>query len=152
MSILLRETRADHPDAVALITELTAILSADYPPQNVFGFSVEKMLREGVYFVIAYADEVPAGCGGVLLVDDEYAEIKRMYVRPTFRGMGIAKQVIAHVEAYSRAHGITRMRLETGTLQHEAIRLYERMGYAHIPPFGAYVGSITSVCMEKVLA
>lgn len=52
-------------------------------------------------------DTAPAACGGILLVDGEYGELKRMYVRPEFRGRGFGKLLIEHLASYARAHGIS---------------------------------------------
>ena len=81
----------------------------------------------------------------------EYGEIKRMYVRPQFRGSGRAKLMFAHLEAYAQAHHITLLRLETGIHQREAIGLYERLGFYRIPPFGPYTDDPLSRCYEKRL-
>ena len=74
-----------------------------------------------------------------------------MYVRPRYRGLGLAKRMLNHLEAYTRAHGIDLLRLETGVHQREAIGLYERMGFYRIPPFGNYTNDPLSLCYEKRL-
>ena len=88
--IVVRQERPDAPDAVALIGELDAHLGSLYAVESRHGFSVEKLLKDGVDFFVSRVDERPAGCGGVLIVGQEYAEIKRMYVRPAFAGSGSA--------------------------------------------------------------
>ena len=92
---------------------------------------------------------VPAACGGVKLFGAEYGEVKRMYVRPQFRGRGFAKAVLDHLAAYTQAHGVPLLRLETGIHQREAIGLYERAGFHRIPPFGDYTEDPLSVFFEK---
>ncbi|WP_433057386.1 GNAT family N-acetyltransferase [Dactylosporangium sp. CS-033363] len=93
-------------------------------------------------FLVAYVDRVPAGCAGyrTLAGDDATAELKRMYVAPEYRGRGVAKALLRAVEDVARSAGRTRMWLETGTAQPEAIGLYERCGYARIDDFGHYKG------------
>ncbi len=81
----------------------------------------------------------------------EDIEIKRMYVVPSSRGSGAAVAMLTHLEAEARARGFARVVLETGTLQHAAIRLYEREGYVRIPSFGYYADSPISVCFAKAL-
>ena len=71
---------------------------------------------------------LPAGCGGIKLFDTEYGEIKRMWVRPPFRGRGFGKLMLDHLADYAKHHGVGILRLETGIHQHAAIRLYEREG------------------------
>jgi ribosomal protein S18 acetylase RimI-like enzyme len=74
-----------------------------------------------------------------------------MYVRPQFRGRGFAKLMLNHLSAYARAQNVTLLRLETGIHQHEAIALYERMGFYAIPPFGDYKPDPLSRFYEKSL-
>jgi ribosomal protein S18 acetylase RimI-like enzyme len=98
-----------------------------------------------------YWDGVPAGCGGVQLVGGEYAELKRMYVRPVFRGQGLGKLLVERLTAHAVGHGLTVIRLETGIHQEEAIGLYTSLGFERIPPFGPYWDDPVSLCMERRL-
>jgi putative acetyltransferase len=143
--------RPDTPDASALIGELEAELEALYPSESRHGYSVERLLAKGVTFFVARQDGVPAACGGVELVGNEYAELKRMYVRPRFRGLGLSKLVLKQLTEHARRHGIQVLRLETGIHQREAIGLYERMGFEQIAPFGAYEPDPLSRFYEKQL-
>src|SRR5205823_2233971 len=115
------------------------------------GYSVDKLLREAVAFFVVRVDGVPAGCGGVKVVGDEYGEIKRMYVRPPFRGRGLGRLLLVHFAAYARGRGLNVLRLETGIHQVEAIRLYERFGFERIEPFEPYREDPVSRCYEKRL-
>jgi len=72
-----------------------------------------------------------------------------MYVRPQFRGLGLAKLMLDHLETYARERGVGLLRLETGIYQNEAIGLYERMGFRSIPPFGGYREDPLSKFYEK---
>jgi len=94
-----------------------------------------------------------SGAGSNLFVEkpELTAEIKRMYVRPRFRGRGFAKLVLYHLSDYAWAQGVSLLRLETGIHQHEAIGLYERVGFQRIPPFGDYKVDPLSVFYEKSL-
>lgn len=148
--ITIAEERADSPDAMQLIAELDAALSI-YAPESRHGYSIEKLLREGVVFFVARHDDVAVGCGGVQFFGTEYAEVKRMYVRPDQRGLGLGKRILAHIEGYTRQQGIDVLRLETGIHQDAAIGLYEQMGFQRIPPFGNYHEDPVSLCFEKRL-
>jgi ribosomal protein S18 acetylase RimI-like enzyme len=152
MRVVIAEERPDSPDAVALIGELDDHLGALYAVQSRHGFSVEKLLRDGVKFFIARDGGRPAGCGGVLLVGREYAEVKRMYVRPAFRGRRIGRLMLDHLVEHARQHGLTVIRLETGIHQREAIALYEARGFRKIPPFGPYRDDPVSLCYELRLS
>jgi putative acetyltransferase len=131
---MIEPARPDSPDAIALIDELEAVLAPGYPAESRHGYSVDKLVREGVAFFVARHDGAAAACGGVQLCDG-YAEIKRMYVRPAFRGLGLARAMLDRLVAHARSPVV---RLETGIHQHDAIRLYERYGFVSIGPFGTY--------------
>ena len=141
--------RPDTSDALTLIAELESYLVPLYPRESRHGYSVEKLLREGVAFFVIREDGVAAGCGGVQLFGTEYGELKRMYVRPQFRGLGLGRLMLNHLADYSRQQGVGVLRLETGIYQEEAIGLYEGFGFQRIPPFGAYMEDPLSLFFEK---
>jgi putative acetyltransferase len=144
--------RPDSADAVALIAELEAHLEPLYPRKSRHGYSVDQLLAQQVAFFVARWEGSPAACGGIQLFDTDYGELKRMYVRPQFRGLGLGKQLIGHLAGYAREHGVRLLRLETGIHQREAISLYERVGFVSIPPFGAYREDPLSIFYEKLIA
>ncbi len=151
MPTVIVAERPDSADAMALIAELEAVLAPQYAPESRHGFSVEKLLRQGVAFFVIRVDGAAAGCGGILMVGNDYGEVKRMFVRPQFRGLGLAQLMLDHLAAYCQQHGANVLRLETGIYQTEAIRLYERYGFVRIPPFGDYFEDPVSLCYEKRL-
>ena len=134
-----------------MIDELDTLLEPLYPRESRHGYSVEKLLAEGVAFFLIRVNGVPAGCGAVKLVGSEYAEVKRMYVRPQFRGIGLGKLMLRHLSDYTQARGIELLRLETGIHQPAALGLYERSGFRLIPPFGEYREDPLSRFYEKRL-
>lgn len=149
MRTVITAERPDTSDAMLLISELEAHLDPLYPKTSRHGYSIEKLMEQGVVFFVMRQDGVAAGCGGIELFGMEYGEVKRMYVRPQFRGLGLAKLMLDHLTAYARQHTIHLLRLETGIHQKEAIALYERMGFQRIPPFGAYKEDPLSRFYEK---
>lgn len=149
MSTTIEPARPDSQDAARLIDELEAHLSPLYPDESRHGYSVDKLLREGVAFFVIRWNNQAAGCGGVQLVGREYGELKRMYVRPQFRGLGLGRVMIDHLAGYARASGVGLLRLETGIHQEAAIRLYEGAGFHEIPPFGPYREDPLSRFFEK---
>src|SRR5260370_32341732 len=149
MSAIITPERPDSADAIVLINELEAHLEPLYPRESRHGFSVEQLIAQAVAFVVLRDNDTPAGCGGIQLFGAAYGELKRMYVRPQFRGLGFGKLLLDHLEDYARAHGVGILRLETGIHQAAAIRLYERMGFQRIPPFGDYVEDTLTVFYEK---
>lgn len=151
MPIVIIPENPDSADAVALIAELEALLAPLYPPQSRHGLSVEQLVSQSVAFFVLRYDGAPAACAGIQLFGEEYGEVKRMYVRPDFRGLGLGRALLVHLEEYARARGFGLLRLETGIYQTEAINLYERYGFRRIPPFGRYFEDPLSRCYEKAI-
>jgi GNAT superfamily N-acetyltransferase len=151
-SITIRQERPDTREAQALIEELETYLASLYPVEARYGLSVARLLEEQVAFFVLRVDELPTGCSGVKFYGKAYAELKRMYVRPGYRGQGLGQMVLAHLEEHARSLGIPIMRLETGIYQEAAIRLYERMGYHQRPSFGDYQAGSLNLFYEKALA
>jgi len=149
MEITIARERPDTPDATALILELEDHLAARYPAESRHGFSVQKLIEQGVAFFVLRADGEPAGCGGILFVGKEFGELKRMYVRPEYRGQRFGERLLEYLQEYARTNGFSVLRLETGTYQEAAIRLYERFGFERIPPFPPYFDDPLSRCYEK---
>ena len=143
--------RADTADARTLIAELEAELEPLYPRESRHGYSVEKLLAEAVTFFLIRSDDTPAGCGGLKLFGKEYGEVKRMYVRPQFRGLGYARLILDHLVGYAKNQDVRLLRLETGIHQRAAIALYERAGFQRVPPFGEYKDDPLSRFYEKLL-
>jgi len=106
---------------------------------------------DAAYLVVVVGGRVVA-CGAWQALEPGVAELKRMYVRPAFRGRGIARQLIVALEEEALAVDRPVLRLETGTYLPAAIALYRSAGYLPIPVFGEYVGNPFSVCFEKSLA
>jgi putative acetyltransferase len=103
-------------------------------------------------FYVAYADDgTPVGCGGLRRIDDTHGEIKRMFVAPSARGSGVSTAVLNELERFGLASGWSRLVLETGTAQPDAIRFYTREGFTPIDRYGYYADSDDSLCFEKAL-
>jgi putative acetyltransferase len=156
MPVVIAEERPDTADAAALIAELDAILEPLYARESRHGYSIEKLVNEGVCFFVARVDGTPAACGGVLFVGardntEAYAEIKRMYVRPQSRRSGLGKRMLEHLAGHARRRGVNLLRLETGIHQVEAIQLYRRFGFERTAPFGPYHPDPVSICFEMRL-
>ncbi len=149
---MLRFLRTDssHPDFQRLVRALDADLAIRDGEDHAFYalFNKTDMIRE---VVIAYRDEEAVGCGSFKPFAEKTAEVKRMYVPPSFRKQGIASAVLGQLETWARELGYERCVLETGKNQPEALAMYARNGYHIIPNFGQYRGMDNSVCFEKIL-
>ena len=149
--------------AAALITDLNAELSGLYPEPGATHFRLDPndVAPGAGIFVVARWRGRPVGCGALRCLREAAlvrelgpgaGEIKRMYVAPDSRGHGIGRALLDRLEAEARTLGLSRLVLETGTRQLEAIALYRRAGFISIPSYGEYVlSSGTSVCMAKTL-
>ena len=140
--------------AGGLIAALNAELTQLYPEEGAchFGLDAAEVEEGRGTFLVARVGGQPAGCSAVRRIGDGAGEIKRMYVAPAFRGRGIGARLLAALEDEARRLQLGRLLLETGPRQIEALGLYRSAGYVEIPPFGEYVDSPLSVCMEKRLA
>ena len=109
-------------------------------------------------FFVGYLGDVPVAMGGwrtrpdvVRLGGALSAEVKRMYVAPAGRRMGLARAMLAHLEETAAVAGADVMILETGTEQPEALALYASSGYELVEKFGHYSWSPKSRCYGKLL-
>ena len=101
----------------------------------------------GVVFLVARQVSEAIGCVGLRRIEDDTAEVERVYVRPAHRGRGISRLLLAGVEDLARRRGFAVARLEAGDLR--AAGLYASSGYVRIAPFGRHPAR--SVCFEKSL-
>jgi putative acetyltransferase len=142
-------------DVCALIGELDQILSAEYPPEQRHGLALDAIFAPGIRFFLARLNGLAAGCGGVAFFED-FAEVKRMYVRDVARGRGVAQALLARIEKEARDSGSVLLKLETGVRQLAALRFYRRAGFRDCAAFGAYAAMepqaiATSVFLQKQL-
>jgi putative acetyltransferase len=142
--------RADAPGVRALLELSDEFHNALYPPEGTFLLDLTELLSPNVTVVVARNGDLAVGMGA-LVIKDEYAEIKRMYLRDEARGHGTADSILQSLEAVARTAGVDTLQLETGPLQPAAIAFYERNGFTRIPNFGEYADSVYSVCYAKSL-
>lgn len=103
-------------------------------------------------FFVAYDDDgLPVGCGGLRELPGNEAEVKRMFVATSSRGTGVSTAILGELERFGRERGWSRLVLETGDRQPDAVRFYERAGFTRIANFAYYADSEHSLCYEKPL-
>ena len=141
------------PPARTLIAALNNELSRTYPEEGAchFRLDADEVAHGRGAFLITWRSGKPIGCGAIRRIGTRTGELKRMYVIPEERGRGIGRAILQALEGEGRALGISRVVLETGVRQREALALYERAGFVRIAPFGEYVASPLSVCLAKEL-
>jgi putative acetyltransferase len=143
----------DSIEAQRLIELLNAELLARYPEEGAthFDLTAEEVSPGRGAFLLACRGDEAVGCGAVRLIDESTAELKRMFIIPLARGRGLSKRLLEALEAKAMSLGATKVVLETGERQLEALGLYTSAGYQPIEAFGAYVDSPLSICMAKTL-
>jgi putative acetyltransferase len=141
-------------EALALLAEAVAEARTRYPEE--FDPSAPPPTNAPVpsrgAFLLVQRGGAPIACGALRPLDAQRAEVRRMFVTASARRAGVARRLLAELEAQARRLGFQVLRLETGNRQPEAIALYEAAGYHRIPAFGAYVDDPYSVCFEKSLS
>jgi putative acetyltransferase len=137
MALVIEAAPTATDEVRTLVGELEEVLSAEYPPEQRHGLAIDAIFQPHVRFFVARKDGEAIGCGGVALFDG-FAEVKRMYVRPSARGSGAAQAILAQLETTARAAGQTLLQLETGTRQLAAIKFYEGAGFQACGAFGPY--------------
>ncbi len=101
--------------------------------------------------IVCYSGNDAVGCGAFKYLAPGIVEIKRMYVKESLRGKGIASEILKNLEGWAKELDFSECVLETGQKQPEAISLYYKSGYTRIPNYGQYANVVTSVCMKKEL-
>lgn len=147
MDVELRPARYDD----RVVAELCAEQQAEVRTRYGQGEDVPQVIKPGIAFLVACRDGQVLGCAGLQQLSPGVGELKRMYVRPGHRGMGLSRLLLAGVERLAWRQGLRTIQLETGIRQHEAVGLYTTSGYTPIPLFGPYCGSRVSLCFAKDL-
>jgi putative acetyltransferase len=144
----------DSPDVTALAEAQQAEMRGRYDGEADIGPTrVADMFAhpDGVFLVVRDDDGRALGCGGICRFDETRAELKRMYVEPRSRGLGLGRRLLVELEDRARALGYAGIVLETGDRQPESVGLYVSAGFERIPCYPPYSGRSLSLCFEKRL-
>lgn len=146
----LKRTTSDDPDFQQLVALLDADLAIRDGDEHAFyaRFNTTGNLRN---VIVCYDGDRAIGCGAFREYDKEKAEIKRMFVQPEHRGHGVGLIILKELEGWAAEENYGKCILETGIKQPEAIRLYEKAGYARTINYGQYLNIENSVCMIKAI-
>lgn len=136
----------DDPDVVRLVAEVQAEYVVRYGGEDESPVDEDEFVPPAGLFLVGLLIGEPAVTGGWRWLPESdgvpgAVEIKRIYVRPLARRRGLARRMLAELEATAAAAGARRIVLGTGERQPEAIALYESCGYASVPGFGHYAGT-----------
>lgn len=148
----ISEVDKDDSDLARLVSELDAFQSELYPVESNHCLDLSTIRGEQLRCVIV-RDEggTPVGCGALLLQGDGSAEIKRVYVRPEYRGRKLGEQILSAIETIASEKNSRLLRLETGIHQLSAIALYRSCGFEICDAFPPYTPDPLSVFMYKAL-
>jgi putative acetyltransferase len=150
----LRVSQEDpaQPEIIELLQDGERHSAGLYPAESNHHLPLDALREAHVRFLVARDSEGRALATGVVVLYGAWAELKRMWVVPDMRGMGISRTMLETLEAKAGEAGVRWLRLETGIASHAALALYERAGFTRCDPFGDYRPDPLSVFMQKELA
>jgi GNAT superfamily N-acetyltransferase len=142
------KTTSESPDFINLIETFDAFLWERYPDlkNDYWG---NNLIEFNSNVIIIYLNDKAVACGCFKKYNASTVELKRMFVSPEARGLGLAQEVIKELEEEARTQGFETMVLETLYKQIEAISLYQKVGFEIVENYEPYVGLANSVCMSK---
>lgn len=145
---IISKTTSENPDFISLISALDKSLWERYPELKA-DYWGNNILELNPNVVIVYSDNKAVACGCFKKYDKDTIEIKRMFVLPEFRGMGLAQTILRELECWAKDLGYSVSVLETLYKQKEAIALYQKAGFQIVDNYEPYVGLKNSICMRK---
>ena len=119
----------------AYFDELDDRFEDGFDPDRSISADADELTEPDGLLLLARLHGEPVGCGALKFHDDDPAEIKRMWVDPSARGLGLGRRLLEELEEEARVRGVTKVRLETNRTLTEAIRLYRSAGYEEVEPF-----------------
>lgn len=148
--IIAKKTTSENSNFIRLVAELDKSLWERYPKENQ-DYWQNNILEINRNVLVVYNDDKAVACGCFKKYDKNTIEIKRMFVSPEARGMGLAQKILQELELWASELGYTSSVLETLYKQKEAISLYQKVGYSIIDKYEPYLDSEYSICMKKAI-
>jgi len=146
----IKTTSAKSVEIKILTDELHNDLELIYGKGTIEEFAEEN--KQMLIFYVAYDEsENGVACGALKHFDDNTAEIKRMYVKPEYRGRGLSKLILSELEDKAKELNYNRLVLETGLKQPEAMSLYNKFGYKPLKCYGRHADDPESRSFEKMI-
>ncbi|HVC50444.1 MAG TPA: GNAT family N-acetyltransferase [Stellaceae bacterium] len=149
--VSIAEERPDQGEAIALLRQSDAFVISLYPADYRKQVDLPALLADNVHFFVARRDGAAIGCMALVRTGPDKGELERCFVTEAVRGQGVGFALLAAAEAAARQEKMRIIRLETGILNHAALRLYRGNGYRDRGPFGDYPDDGVSVFLEKTL-
>lgn len=147
----LKKTDSSNADFITLVRLLDGDLAAKNG-EDMDAFYTQFNKIDSINHVLVYYENgLAIACGAFKEFEPGSVEIKRMYVKPEFRGKRIAARILKALEEWATELRYTSCVLETGKNNPAAIQLYQREAYTLIPNYGQYKNIDDSVCMKKIL-
>ncbi|UYW02321.1 GNAT family N-acetyltransferase [Flavobacterium agricola] len=149
-ALILKKTDVANPYFLQLIKKLDIDLAEKDGDEAPFFAALNT--QDAIHHVlVAYQNNEPVGCGAFKIYDTETVEIKRMFVEPKMRGMGIATNILNELQAWAQSLTYSSCILETGIKMKAAIALYQANGFQVIANYGPYVHVATSICFKRAI-
>lgn len=147
--VVVAAARPDSVEIQALLGERDAHFDQLYADEDRKPGKID-LGRQDLLFFTARVRGRLAGCGA-LIVHGAYGELKRFYLWPEFRGLGLGRRLVQTLEAQARTRGCVALKLEAGILQPEAINLYRSAGFTDGECFGEHAPNPLSIYLHKDL-
>jgi len=135
------------PEIVALLCDGEAYSAKLYPAESNHHMPLNALRAPNVRFLVVRNASGRAVGTGALALNGAWAELKRMWVIPEARGLGVSKIILEALQARAHSEGVRTLRLETGVDNHAALALYTKAGFKRRDPFGDYRADPLSVFM-----
>jgi GNAT superfamily N-acetyltransferase len=148
--ITILRTNSENKDFIGLVSQLNAYLKIMDGDEHAF-YNQYNNIDVLKHVVLAYKDKTPVACGAFKILNENTVELKRMFTKEGYRGVGIASKVVLELENWAKECSFKTCVLETGKRQKEAVSFYKKMNYGAIPNYGPYKGIENSLCFKKDL-
>ncbi|MBZ0310953.1 MULTISPECIES: GNAT family N-acetyltransferase [Clostridium] len=142
------ETQPNTQDAISLMEQLSNSLEVITGDSGKNSFNSNDVCVPRSLFVVAYNEDGEAiGCGAIRPINEDVAEVKRMFAKT--KAIGVGSEILHYLENYAQKLGYSALWLETRLINKRAVSFYEKKGYHRISNYGKYVNKSEAVCFEK---
>jgi putative acetyltransferase len=148
----IAEEDPSQPEILVLLRDGEDYSAQLYPAESNHHMPLSGLRASNVRFIVARDGSSRAVGTGAIALNGAWAELKRMWVIPEARGLGVSRQILSALEVHARNERVSTLRLETGVENHAALHLYTQAGFSRCDPFGDYRADPLSVFMQKELS